>query len=229
MSIYLILLLTILLLNNARRNQRISNKLFCIIICTLFILITGLRHNMVGSDTTVYYLQFQEIKQMSLENVIALEKRDFGFYILEWFVAKTFHDFVALTLIVGCVFYIPVTLLIYRYSEDKGLSYLILMAFMFFQFSMTGVRQTMALGFAIMCMLELLKEKKNIVRSVIWFLIGTSVHRSCLIILSFLLIYIFRRNRSIAKSCLVILPITFLLRDQLTIMASTMFEMLGFG
>ena len=85
MSIYLILLLTILLLNNARRNQRISNKLFCIIICTLFILITGLRHNMVGSDTTVYYLQFQEIKQMSLENVIALEKRDFGFYILEWF------------------------------------------------------------------------------------------------------------------------------------------------
>lgn len=160
MNIYLILILTILVLNNVRKNQRISDKLFCIIICALFILITGLRHNVVGSDTTVYYLQFQEIKQMSLANVIALGKRDFGFFIFEWLVAKCFHDFVVLTLSVACVFYIPITLLIYRYSEDKGLSYLILMAFMFFQFSMTGVRQTMALGFAIMCMLELLKEKK---------------------------------------------------------------------
>ena len=88
MSIYLILLLTILVLNNARKNRRMSDKLFCIIICALFILITGLRHNMVGSDTTVYYLQFQEIKQLSLANVIALGRRDFGFYIFEWFIAK---------------------------------------------------------------------------------------------------------------------------------------------
>ena len=228
MSIYLILLLTILVLNNARKNRRMSDKLFCIIICALFILITGLRHNMVGSDTTVYYLQFQEIKQLSLANVIALGRRDFGFYIFEWFIAKCFHDFVVLTLSVACVFYIPITLLIYRYSEDKGLSYLILMAFMFFQFSMTGVRQTMALGFAIMCMLELLKEKKNIVRVVIWFWLGTIVHRSCLIILPFLLIYLFRRSRIIAKSCLVILPIAFLFRGQLTVMASSIFENLGF-
>ena len=99
---------------------------------------------------------------------------------------------------------------------------------MFFQFSMTGVRQTMALGFAIMCMLELLKEKKNIVRVVIWFWLGTIVHRSCLIILPFLLIYLFRRSRIIAKSCLVILPIAFLFRGQLTVMASSIFENLGF-
>lgn len=80
MNIYLILILTILVLNNVRKNQRISDKLFCIIICALFILITGLRHNVVGSDTTVYYLQFQEIKQMSLANVIALGKRDFWLF-----------------------------------------------------------------------------------------------------------------------------------------------------
>ena len=58
--------------------------------------------------------------------------------------------------------------------------------------------------------------------------LGTIVHRSCLIILPFLLIYLFRRSRIIAKSCLVILPIAFLFRGQLTVMASSIFENLGF-
>ena len=90
MNIYLILILTILVLNNVRKNQRISDKLFCIIICALFILITGLRHNVVGSDTTVYYLQFQEIKQMSLANIIALGKRDLAFLFLNGLLRNVF-------------------------------------------------------------------------------------------------------------------------------------------
>lgn len=228
MLIYLFLLVAILFLNNLRNNRRISDKAFCIIVCSLFILITGLRHNMVGSDTTGYYLGFYRMADYSLEEVINLENRDLGFYVFEWIVENIFHDFVAVTLIAACIFYIPSTLLIYHHSEDYGLSYLILMAFMFFQFSMTGIRQTMALGFSVMVIVELLKERKNILRIVLWGALGITMHRSCLIALPLIILYIFRKNRIIAKACLVFLPIVFIFRGQLTVMSTSIFEMVGF-
>lgn len=228
MLIYLFLLTLILGLNFMRKAQKISDKLFCIICCGMFILVTGLRHNMVGSDTTVYYLGFNEMTGRSLSEIIALEKRDFGFFIFEWAVLNTFHNFVALTLIVAGIFYIPVTILIYRYSKDYGFSYLILMAFMFFQFSMTGIRQTMALGFTVLFVLELLKEKKRILWLIIWAGLGISMHRSCLIILPFILLFALRKYKIVSKVVLLLLPIVFVFREQLAFNATDLFAKIGF-
>lgn len=228
MLIYLLLLAAILVLNVFRKNGNISNRFYCIAICSLFILITGLRHNTVGSDTTGYYLGYYRLSGSSLAEIISLEKRDFGFYIFEWLVDNIFHNFVAVTLIAACVFYIPVTILIYRYSDDYGMSYLILMSFMFFQFSMTGIRQTMALGFAVLFVLELLKEEKSILKILVYVVIGITMHRSCLIILPMILLYFLKKNRSIAKVCLAILPIVFVFRGTLTRMAISAFQAIGF-
>ena len=228
MLIYLLLLATILVLNVFRKNGNISNKTYCIVICSMFVLITGLRHNTVGSDTTGYYLNFYRLSGSSLAEIISLEKRDFGFYIFEWLVDNIFHNFVAVTLIAACIFYIPITKLIYRYSDDYGMSYLILMAFMFFQFSMTGIRQTIALGFAVMFVLELLKEEKSILKMLIYVVIGIAMHRSCLIILPMILLHFFKKNYSIAKVSLAVLPIVFVFRGTLTSMATSAFQAIGF-
>lgn len=228
MLIYILLLVTILVLNTLRKNRQVSDRAFCVVICSLFVLITGLRHNMVGSDTTGYYLGFYRIANSSLSEIIALKKRDFGFYIFEWLVANIFHDFAAVTFIAACVFYIPVTLLIYRYSDDYGMSYLILMAFMFFQFSMTGIRQTMALGFALMFVLEILKKRKNCLRIAVYVTLGITMHRSCVAILPFILLYVFRKNRFIAHACLVLLPVVFVFRGAITNMALSLFQTVGF-
>ncbi|QUO31257.1 EpsG family protein [Faecalicatena sp. Marseille-Q4148] len=228
MLIYLLLLVTILVLNVFRKNGNISNRFYCIVICSLFICITGLRHNTVGSDTTGYYLAFYRLSGSSLAEIISLEKRDFGFYIFEWLVDNIFHNFVAVTLIAACVFYIPITILIYKYSDDYGMSYLVLMAFMFFQFSMTGIRQTMALGFAVMFVLELLKKEKKIWKLLIYGIIGITLHRSCLMILPMLFIPFFKKSRFIAKICFVLLPIIFAFRGNLTSRATSVFEAIGF-
>lgn len=226
--IYLFLLIMILVLNSLRKSGKISGRLFCIVVCGLFIFITGLRHNSVGADTTGYYLGFYELKDNTLDEIIALGKRDFGFYIFEWLVENIFHDFVAITFIAACIFYIPITLLIYRYSDDYGMSYLILMSFMFFQFSMTGIRQTMALGFAVMFVLELLKKKKCLLWMLVWAVLGIAMHRSCIVILPFILLYTFRKRNFVVKVCLLFLPIIFIFRETLTGKALAIFQLIGF-
>lgn len=228
MLIYLFLLAIILVLNIFRKNGNISNRTYCIVICSLLILITGLRHNAVGSDTTGYYLNFYRLSGNSLAEIISLEKRDFGFYIFMWIVDNLFHDFIAVTLIASCVFYIPISILIYKYSDDYGMSYLVLMAFMFFQFSMTGIRQTMALGFAVMFVLELLKSKKSIWKLLIYGIIGISLHRSCLMILPMLFIPFLKKSRFVAKICFGLLPIIFVFRGTLTSRAVSAFGAIGF-
>lgn len=228
MLIYLLLLAIILVLNVFRTNGNINNRTYCIVICSLFILVTGLRHNMVGSDTTGYYLNFYRLSGSSLGEIISLEKRDFGFYIFMWVIDNLFHNFVALTFTAACIFYIPISILIYKYSDDYGMSYLVLMAFMFFQFSMTGIRQTMALGFAVMFMLELLKREKRIWKLLIYGLIGITMHRSCLMILPMLFVSFFKKNHFIAKICFVLLPIIFVFRGTLTSKATSVFETIGF-
>ena len=232
MLIYIVLVSLILVLNSARKRGTISDERFCTITCILFILVTGLRHNDVGSDTTGYFLAFNQIGRMSLPDVIALNKRDIGFYIFEWLVYQMFHSFTALTLIAACIFYIPITKLFYKNSDDIGLSYIVLMAFMFFQFSMTGIRQTIALGFAVLFMLELNSEHRHslihIMRIALFACLGILFHRSFVAVLPLLVIRFFDKRKSIAWVCLLLVPVVFILRLRITGAALNVFNTLGF-
>lgn len=232
MLVYLFLLGAVLILNIMRKNGSISNKSYCVIICALFVLVTGLRHNSVGSDTTGYYLSFYGFSGRSLAQIIALDKRDMGFYIFEWFIYQIIPNFNLLATVAACVFYVPITILIYRYSDDYGLSYLTLMAFMFFQFSMTGIRQTMALGMAVLFFLELFDEEhwsvKKILRISLWIYLGIMFHRSFIIMLPMLIIRLFKDRKGIAWVCVLLTPIIFLMRGRITSNLLNIFNSMGF-
>lgn len=226
MLIYILLVLTILILNIERKNGRISDRTYCKIICIAFILITGLRHNDVGSDTTVYYNGFNNGIGLSLSSVLASHE-DKGFYFIWWLIQNYVGKFEILTVLIACVFYIPVTTLIYRYSDDYGMSFLSLMAFNFFQFSMTGMRQTMALGFTALVLLELLKDKTNLIKLVFFIALGISMHRSCWIILLYLLIYWISTkvlNRKAIWLTLLIVPIVYVLRTDIVVLGINLYD-----
>lgn len=214
MLIYILLVTVILALNILRKNGRMSNRKYCRIICVLFILITGLRHNDVGSDTTVYYFNFYEIAEYSFIGVLN-RGGDTGFYILMWLVSHIWKNFAAMTLVIACIFYIPVSKLIEQYSEDCGLSWLTLMAFNFFQFSMTGMRQTAAFGFVVLYILELQKEKSSLFKAFLWLLIGATMHKSCLIAILYILSRKEVFSRKIIRLAGVLIPLGYLFRHQL--------------
>lgn len=216
MTIYYFLVLAILVLNVLRKRGNLSDKTFTIVCCTMFVMIVGLRGKSVGADTWNYHSSFYSYADFSLPEVIALNKRDYLFFIVQWFIVHYLHEFVFLNLIAAAIYYIPLSVLLYERSDDIGLSYLTLMAFTFFQFSMTGTRQTMAFGFAILALREILKNRPNYLKLLLWVLIGTGFHRSCIVTLMYLPIRWFIGRRQSRGMLIPIAAVCYFFRSALT-------------
>ena len=228
MLIYIFLVVLILSMNLLRYMRRLTKKQFCYIIGIAFILITGLRSVNVGSDTTVYYLDFIAMKNITWEYLMSLEKRDIAYFVLAWVVSNTTGSFILMTMFTAVVFYVPIMKLIEKYSEDPGLSFLILMAFNFFQFSMTGMRQTIAFGFVLMYFLEIHEKDYSKKKAFIFLLLGILFHRSALIAILYPIIKRMSRQKVVAQLLLILVPISFLFRGSFIGSMRTVFELIGF-
>ncbi len=229
MVIYIVLVAAILLLNYIRSIGNLSKRQFCWIIGVAMILITGLRGVDVGADTVVYYFNFERLGNMTWSQLTASDPRDFGYYSIAWLVSRYIGSFTVITMIAALAFYVPITLLIQRYSEDPGLSFLVLMAFNFFQFSMTGIRQTMAIGMTVLFMMELLKPKVRLWRCVLWLVIAVNMHASAWLILVFPLVRKIWSKREIVYATLCLIPIVFVFRSSALSWIMEMLSNFGFG
>lgn len=169
-------------------DKKLLSKLqYCILIGVAFALVTGLRGVDVGADTTVYYLGFESLKRIdTLARLYATCENDFGYFLFTWVLGKIGAPFWVVTLLVGAFFYYAISRIIYKFSEDVCLSYLLLMAFNFFQFSMTGIRQTIAFSFVLLVIYDVYNEKLKLIKTIILILLGSWFHLSCL----FALVYI---------------------------------------
>ncbi len=187
MVIYGSLVLIILLAKFFLDKKLISKLQYCILIGVAFALVTGLRGVGVGADTTGYYLGFESLKRIdTLARLYVNCKNDFGYFLFTWLLGKMGAPFWVVTLLVGAFFYYAVSRIIYKFSEDVCLSYLLLMAFNFFQFSMTGIRQTIALSFVLLVIYDVYNEKLKLTKTIILILLGSWFHLSCLFALIFI-------------------------------------------
>lgn len=207
MTVYYVLLCTILLLGWLQKSNIIKKNLYCNIIGILFALVTGLRSQDVGSDTTIYYIGYENfIHTNNIEAAIA-NHEDVGYFTFAWLYAHEGLPFWALTLTVSIFFYFAVTKFIRSYSSDPTLSFLILMAFSFFQFSMTGIRQTIAFGFTLLALNEAFRADFSYKKILIYILLGYLFHKSCLIFLLLIPILLFKNK---VNNIFVIISIIFL-------------------
>lgn len=229
MLIYLVLVGLIFCMGLLLHKNKITKKQFCIIIGVAFVLITGLRGPNVGSDTTVYYIDYKAMEYVSWARLMSLEKRDIAFYVLSWSLSRaTGGAFVVLTLLVAVVFYYPVMKLIYKFSDSPALSCYILMAFNFFQFSMTGMRQTMAFGFVMMFFLALHEKKIPWIKAGVFIYLAILFHRSAMIAFAYLLIRLVAKRGWNLKPLVAIVPVAFLMRSFIVTTFSDFFIEMGF-
>lgn len=217
MTIYYCIVLILLFLGYRQKYGSLAKKKFCIIIGTIFALVTGLRNEVVGSDTTVYYIGYESLHRVSSISDAILGHGDIAYYIFAWSYAHLGLPFWCLTLTVSIFFYYTISRFIYKYSSDCALSFLVLMAFNFFQFSMTGIRQTIALGFVILALTEAFKPNYKLYRILLYVFIGYLFHNSCAVFLLILpMLYLKKSvNNSAIVLSLVLLFIGFFLRNQL--------------
>ena len=184
MIIYGLLVAIILLAKLLLDIKRLSTLQYCILIGVAFALVTGLRGVGVGADTTVYYLGYEAVKRIdTLALLYESCENDFGYFLFTWLLGKLGAPFWVVTLSVSAFFYFSISRIIYKFSEDACLSYLLLMAFNFFQFSMTGIRQTIAFSFALLVLYDVYNKKLKLIKTIILILLGSWFHLSCLIAL----------------------------------------------
>lgn len=218
MTIYYTIVLVILLLGWQQKNGSIRKKTYCFIVGAIFVLVTGLRHDMVGADTTVYYLAYKSLAELrpGLADAISGHS-DIAYYAFVWICARAGLPFWCVTFMVSIFFYSVISRFIYRYSLDCTLSFLILMAFNFFQFSMTGIRQTIALGFVILSLHEAFRPDYKLLKILIYIGIGYLFHNSCAVTLLLIPMLYLKRTMSntVVGFAVVLLLAAFVFRSKI--------------
>lgn len=157
-NIVVVILLGILFLHMYKSN--LTKKMYFLILTLQMALIVGLRGYDVGWDTRNYVWYFSRAANFDLKYIITkdidIEK---GYVLLEYLVSKLSTNPTVFFLIIALFYFISVGRFIYKDSKDPILSYVLFIALGFFTFSMTALRQTVAIG-VVLYSYKFIKERK---------------------------------------------------------------------
>ena len=191
-----------------------GKRLFCILTGILYFAIAALRSTRVGGDTWNYANMFAMCKVMPFQVFFSqiADGKDAFFYMVMAGVAKSGMSFNTFMAIIAACFTYSVWKHIYRYSIDPFLSIVFLLAFNLYQFSLTGLRQTLALS-AGLAALRCLRDKK-LFRAVLMICVASLCHESALILLVMVFFQKMNINRKQLLISLPVLGIVFLARTR---------------
>ena len=176
------LLIAIVIICLVFKGQDEKSRKLCVILCgALLVLVAGLRSADVGIDTPRYVAYYLDYGRLSFAQLWRLEK-DPGFYVFGKLLYMVYGENYTLYLLtIAILFQMPISKLIYDHSPNLLLSHLLFLAMGYFYFSMTGIRQTVAMAAACWGFIFLLKGSWK--KAVIAVLIGSIFHRSGIIFL----------------------------------------------
>lgn len=184
MGIYIVLLLLPLALNLlffSISDKNLQKKLIVYIYFIFLFCIYILRDFSVGTDIFGYYEIYNDAGYYDWfdNNWIYMEP---GYvFLMKLFntLGFSFRFFIA---ILYLIFIIPLAHFILKFSNDVVLSLIIFTCFTFFVFSMSGLRQTVALGICLIAFNMALKNGiKNFLMYCLCILIAFSIHKSAMI------------------------------------------------
>lgn len=157
-----------------------NKKILYLISCLLIILIVGLRHYEVGTDTHNYFWEFYYIKDYEMKFLLH-HRWELGFVFLTKIISLFVTDGYQYLFIASCFFLIPMFLFIYRNSEDPMLSLIVFMATGFFLSSMIIMRQMFALAILYSSIPYI--KKKALGKFILIVLLACSFHRTAIVFL----------------------------------------------
>lgn len=186
MNLIFILLLTIVffLENIVKRNER-WNTFRVYVYSLIMVFISGFRSVDFATDTRQYLFFYELLPRYSYKNIIdgafTVFEKDPVFYLLSKFIQDMGVSHRGWLFIIAIVFFLTIGYFISRNSEDIFISFLSFASLGFFYFSMTGLRQTVALSFIIISSLYL--DKRKVVPFTAFVLIGSLFHSTALVFL----------------------------------------------
>lgn len=181
MTVYYVAFCIVLVLSVLSSAKRIDNKTCVWITGILFFLIAALRNRIIGNDTDIYVRAFEKLAGQPIVTAATYSNKEFLFWIFLSQLGRFTTNYTVLFAIVAFAFTISVWHFIFKYSEKPCLSVIVLLAFNMYQFSLTGMRQTIAMSFAIWAF-DMLIEHKYI-KSSLLIAVASLFHKSALVCL----------------------------------------------
>lgn len=174
-------------------NEEYARRRYLIFVCVLLIIQSGLRNLAVGADTYQYYRVFHRVEKWPWAKIwqnfytvyVLGEDKDAGYPLLEklfsTFITSNFQVFLVA---VALFFFHAWGKFVYRYvGTTTGIlvasSTYMLLFYNFF--SITGIRQTIAIACGIHCFLAL--QDKRYMKYVLFFIPAFFIHKSAAILL----------------------------------------------
>lgn len=170
--------------------RQLSNHLHSIFPLLLLFPLIALRSDTVGTDLVAYVKEF-EYARYSFENNLRGWER--GYELLLYFVHSLNLSFQFILVIIAFITLHSLHLLFKRYSSDIPLSYVIFFCFGSFAFSLSGLRQALAISFAIYAVLLFLD--KRFLMFILFTLIGSLFHLSAIILFIVPILSVFNFSR----------------------------------
>lgn len=169
-----------------------------------------IRYN-VGTDFSAYHAFYEWHQELTLQEI--MEKRDFGYYLLEKIDGKlSNNNWYFHCTVIALLTYFPVLYYYVRYSNNLLYSMMIYILFMLYFSSYNAIRQTLASSFVIIAIMMLFEKKYA--KSVIALFIAYSFHSTVLLIIPLFMLCLvdYRRKWSNAIK-LTLLASAFVLRS----------------
>lgn len=208
---------------------RITNgkKHFCVFSGIVYFLLAALRSSQVGGDSFNYRNMFESMEGKSLQHIFLKSDRDPVFYTFLGVLRKLTDHYWVMFAIIALFFVVTVWVYIYRYSDDPVLSVVVLLAFNLYQFSLTGLRQTVAIGFIVLAIMAINENKR--VSPYVFILIGGLFHASALVFLVIPLLRHLRLNTKILRFSGIMLFVCFIFRRNIAGMLVQYLGERGYG
>lgn len=189
-----------------------GKKMYCILTGICYFAVAAVRSNTIGFDTAIYVNSFERLSKMSLDAAMLFSDKDVCFWVLLSLLGKITSNYTVLFFLVACIFTISAWHFIYKYSKDPRLSIIVMLAFNLYQFTFTGMRQTIAMSF-ILWAIDYCYQRK-IIKSIVFILIGAIFHSSALIFIIVILFRIYKKKLTQVHTITIafLLGIVFLLR-----------------
>lgn len=201
--------------------------MFCIGSGTIYFLVAALRSSHVGGDSFNYRGMFELLVDKNIGFAFAYSEKDSVFYVLLSLLGKVTDNYSVLFAIVAALFTITVWVYIYKYSDDPVLSVIVLLAFNLYQFSLTGMRQTIAISFVVLAIMAVHEEKKII--PYIWVLIASLFHASALMCLIIPILSKIRLSTVAIRIAAIPLVICFVFRNSIAGILVELVSERGYG
>ena len=175
--------------------DRLRTKHTCITGATGWIILSGVRALSVGTDTEAYALSFERAASSSFDTLwqnvvlkyiylVDIPGKDFGFSLLEKVFRSMTSSYTLWLLFIAIIFTVPMAMLIYKYSSNACISWIVYSTLFYSFFAITGHRQTIATAIVVWGGIECIRSRK-LIPFLLLVCIAYTIHASAICFLPF--------------------------------------------